>query len=147
MGLILGSVGVGNIGAEMFRLARPLDMRFIAHDPYADPALAAELDISLTDLDTVFRESDFVCVNCPLSDETHHLVSRASHSERSATGTTRSPRISPPSFIAPSQSPTGLDDGGKTWATGLPKRVTSTGLRVFPTQSRTARQVALNFEI
>ena len=74
VGLTLGSVGVGNIGAEMFRLARPLDMRFIAHDPYADPALAAELGVTLTDLDTVFRESDFVCVNCPLSDETRHLV-------------------------------------------------------------------------
>ena len=74
VGLTLGSVGMGNIGAEMFRLARPLDMRFIAHDPCADPALAAELGVSLTDLDTVFREADFVCVNCPLSDETHHLV-------------------------------------------------------------------------
>ena len=74
VGLTLGSVGVGNIGAEMFRLARPLDMRFIAHDPYADPALAAELGVTLTDLDTVFREADFVCVNCPLSDETRHLV-------------------------------------------------------------------------
>ena len=76
VGLTLGSVGMGNIGAEMFRLARPLDMRFIANDPYADPALAAALGVSLTDLDTVFRESDFVCVNCPLSDETHHLVNR-----------------------------------------------------------------------
>ena len=74
VGLTLGSVGMGNIGAEMFRLAHPLDMRFIAHDPYADPALAAELGVALTDLDTVFRESDFVCVNCPLSEETHHLV-------------------------------------------------------------------------
>ena len=74
VGLTLGSVGMGNIGAEMFRLARPLDMRFIAHDPYVDPALAAELGVTLTNLDTVFRESDFVCVNCPLSDETHHLV-------------------------------------------------------------------------
>ena len=74
VGLTLGSVGMGNIGAEMFRLARPLDMRFIAYDPYVDPALAAELGVTLTNLDTVFRESDFVCVNCPLSDETHHLV-------------------------------------------------------------------------
>ena len=74
VGLTLGSVGMGNIGAEMFRLARPLDMRFIAHDPYADPALAADLGVTLTDVDTVFREADFVCVNCPLSDETHHLV-------------------------------------------------------------------------
>ena len=74
VGLTLGSIGIGNIGAEMFRLARPLDMRFIAHDPYADPALAAELDVTLSDLDTVFREADFVCVNCPLTPETHHLV-------------------------------------------------------------------------
>ena len=53
VGLTLGSLGMGNIGAEMFRLARPLDMRFIAHDPYADPALAAELGVTLTDLDSV----------------------------------------------------------------------------------------------
>ena len=74
VGLTLGSVGMGNIGAETFRLARPLDMRFIAHDPYADQTLAAELGVTLTDLDSVFREADFVCVNCPLSPETHHLV-------------------------------------------------------------------------
>ena len=77
MGLIgrtLASVGVGNIGAEMFRVAAPLGMRFIAHDPYADPVVAADLGVTLTDLETVFREGDFVAVNCPLSPETHHLV-------------------------------------------------------------------------
>ena len=77
MGLIgrtLASVGVGNIGAEMFRVAAPLGMRFIAHDPYADPIVAADLGVTLTDLETVFREGDFVAVNCPLSPETHHLV-------------------------------------------------------------------------
>ena len=41
VGKTLGSVGIGNIGAEMFRLAKPLDMNFIACDPYADPAVAA----------------------------------------------------------------------------------------------------------
>ena len=74
VGLTLGSVGIGNIGAEMFRLAHPLDMGFIAHDPYADRAVAAELGVTLVDLDTVFREADFVCVNCPLTSDTHHLV-------------------------------------------------------------------------
>ena len=74
VGRTLGSIGMGNIGSEMFRLARPLDMRFIAHDPYIEPARGPELGVALTDLETVFRESDFVCVNCPLSDETHHLV-------------------------------------------------------------------------
>ncbi len=74
VGRTLGSLGIGNIGAELFRLAVPFDMRFIAHDPYADPALAASLGIELTDLETVFRESDFLSVNCPLTDATHHLV-------------------------------------------------------------------------
>ena len=32
--------------------------------------------MGLTDLDSVFREADFLCVNCPLSSETHHLVNR-----------------------------------------------------------------------
>ena len=76
VGLTLGSIGMGNIGAEVFRLARPLDMRFIAHDPSAEPALADELGVTLTDRDRVFREADFVCINCPLSPETHHLVNR-----------------------------------------------------------------------
>lgn len=74
IGRTLASVGIGNIGAEMFRLARPLDMRFIAHDPYADPAVAAELGVQLVDLPTVFREGDFVTVNCPLMPQTRHLV-------------------------------------------------------------------------
>ena len=74
VGRILGSIGIGNIGAELFRLARPFDMRFIAHDPYADARVAAELGVELTGLDEVFRRSDIVTVNCPLSDATRGLV-------------------------------------------------------------------------
>ena len=37
--------------------------------------------------------------------------------------------------------------GGMTSATGSPKRVTRTGLPVVLTLSKTARQVALNFEM
>ncbi|MEJ8852284.1 2-hydroxyacid dehydrogenase [Variovorax rhizosphaerae] len=74
-GRTLGSIGLGNIGAELFRLARPLEMNGIAHDPFADPALAAELGVRLVDMDTLFRESDFLCVNCPLSEATRGLVS------------------------------------------------------------------------
>ena len=74
-GRTLGSIGIGNIGAELFRLAKPLDMVFIAHDPAADPAVAKELGVRLVDLDTLFRESDFLTVNCPLSEKTRGLVS------------------------------------------------------------------------
>ncbi len=74
VGLTLGSVGIGNIGAEMFRLAKPLDMNFIAHDPLADPAVARELDVELVTMDEVFCRADVVAINCPLSPETEKLV-------------------------------------------------------------------------
>jgi D-3-phosphoglycerate dehydrogenase len=81
IGRTLASIGIGNIGAEMFRMARPLDMRFIAHDPFADPQVAAELGVELVGLEAVFRDGDFVAVNCPLMPQTHHLV----NAERLAT--------------------------------------------------------------
>lgn len=74
VGRTLGGVGIGNIGAETFRLAAPFGLCFIAHDPYADPALAKELGIELVDLDDVFRQSDFVTINCPLNEATRGLV-------------------------------------------------------------------------
>src|SRR5918993_603994 len=71
-GRVLGSLGVGNIGRELFRLAAPLEMRHIAHDPYARPTAAP--GVELVDLETLFRAADFVVVNCPLTVETRHLV-------------------------------------------------------------------------
>ena len=73
-GKTLGSIGIGNIGAEMFRLAKPFDMKFLAHDPFGDATTAAGLGIELAGLDDVFARADIVCVNCPLSAQTHHLV-------------------------------------------------------------------------
>ena len=73
-GRTLGQLGIGNIGAEVFRLAAPLDMRFIAHDPYADPARAQAIGVELVELDTLFREADFLSVSIPLSEATRGLV-------------------------------------------------------------------------
>ena len=74
VGRTLGSIGIGNIGAELFRLLQPFGMKLIAHDPYADRELAAELGVELVGLEEVCRRADIVNVSCPLSPETHHLV-------------------------------------------------------------------------
>jgi len=71
-GRVLGSLGVGNIGRELFKLAAPLEMRHIAHDPYAQSDAAP--GVELVDLTTLFREADFVVVNCPLTAATRGLV-------------------------------------------------------------------------
>jgi D-3-phosphoglycerate dehydrogenase len=77
VGRTLGSLGIGNIGAELFRMAKPFEMKFIAHDPFADKKVAAELGIELVGLEDVFRRADVLSVSVPLAPETHHLVNAA----------------------------------------------------------------------
>ena len=72
VGRTFGALGIGNIGAEAFRLLKPFDMKFIAHDPYADEKVAAELGIELVGLEDVFRRSDFLSVSVPFSNSTYH---------------------------------------------------------------------------
>ncbi len=74
VGRTLGALGIGNIGAETFRLAKPFDMNFIAHDPYADRKVAEELGIELVGLEDLFRRADVLSVSCPLTPETRHIV-------------------------------------------------------------------------
>mgnify|MGYP002632172790 CR=1 FL=1 len=74
-GKTIGSLGMGNIGSELFRLLAPLEMVHLAYDPYAKPDDAAQLGVRLTDKDTLLRESDVICINCPLTPETRHLIS------------------------------------------------------------------------
>ena len=73
-GKTVGSIGVGNIGSEVFRVLAPLDMIHLAYDPYANMDRAAQLGVRLTDKDTLLRESDFVCINTPLTPETRHMI-------------------------------------------------------------------------
>lgn len=74
IGRTLGAVGVGNIGHEMFKLALPLGMKHIAYDPYLKPEAVADVGVQMVDLKTVLKESDTLCVICPLNEETRHLI-------------------------------------------------------------------------
>ena len=77
-GKVLGTIGVGNIGAELVQLVRPLGFaRILAFDPYVGEDEAARLGIEHVDLVELLREADFVCVNCPLTPETRHLIGPA----------------------------------------------------------------------
>jgi phosphoglycerate dehydrogenase-like enzyme len=74
-GKIVGSVGLGHIGTDMFTLLQPFGLgRMLAYDPYVSQEKAARLGVELVDLEAVFRESDFVTVNCPLNESTRGLV-------------------------------------------------------------------------
>ena len=74
VGKTVGSIGMGNIGGELFRLLAPLNMNLIACDPAKTQADADKLGVKLVDMDTLLRDADFVCVNCFLSEQTRGLI-------------------------------------------------------------------------
>jgi phosphoglycerate dehydrogenase-like enzyme len=70
---VIGSIGLGNIAREAFRLLRGVGAgRLLAFDPYA-PA-SDDSGIERVSLEEIFRLSDYVMVNCPLTPETRGLV-------------------------------------------------------------------------
>jgi D-3-phosphoglycerate dehydrogenase len=72
---VVGIVGLGGTGSLLAEFLRPLrPARVLAYDPYASAETAVRIDVELTDLRTVMRESDYVAVMCSLNEETHHLV-------------------------------------------------------------------------
>ncbi len=77
VGKTLGSLGVGGIGHEMFRLAGAFGMKQIAYDPYLKPADLADVNVELVDLDRLLAESDFISISCPLNESTRHSVGKA----------------------------------------------------------------------
>ena len=73
-GRVLGSIGLGSIASELFRIAAPFDMHHLATDVADRIGAAAGLGVELTDLATLLRESDFIVVNCPLNAATRGLI-------------------------------------------------------------------------
>ncbi|WP_152266710.1 NAD(P)-dependent oxidoreductase [Agriterribacter humi] len=72
----LGIIGLGGIGGKLVQMLNAFDMNPpVAYDPFADPVKAEAYGVKLVDLDTLMRQSDFVSVNCPLTEETRNLIS------------------------------------------------------------------------
>lgn len=73
-GETLGLLSFGNIAREVARMARAFELEVIACDPYVPAEVAAQFGVRLVDIDTLFKESDFISVHTPLSPETSHIV-------------------------------------------------------------------------
>jgi D-3-phosphoglycerate dehydrogenase len=73
-GKILGIIGLGRIGAEVARRAASFQMKVIAYDPFLIPESAKSLGIESVDLNTLFRQSDYITVHTPLTAETRHII-------------------------------------------------------------------------
>jgi D-3-phosphoglycerate dehydrogenase len=76
-GRTLGIIGLGNIGRELAMLAKPFDLRILAHDPWVDANHAAGAGVRLVSLDDLLRQADYVCICCALTPQTHHLFNES----------------------------------------------------------------------
>jgi D-3-phosphoglycerate dehydrogenase len=71
-GKTVGIVGLGTIGAALARVCRDgFGMRVLGYQPNVGKMPAF---VEPADLDTLFSESDYVSLNCPLNAGTRHLV-------------------------------------------------------------------------
>lgn len=73
----IGIVGTGRIGAAVAQIFQGgLDCRVLANDLYRQPRLE-QLGVQYVERGELFRESDVVCLHCPLTHETTHLINAA----------------------------------------------------------------------
>ena len=73
-GKTLGVVGTGRIGKGVIQRASGFQMKVLANDAYPDQAFVAAHNGTYTDLDTLFRESDFITLHAPYTEETKNMV-------------------------------------------------------------------------
>ncbi len=72
----LGILGLGSIGREVAKRAQAFEMRVLVSDPYVNPQTAADLNVDLVDLATVFAQSDYITLHLALTPETNKILSR-----------------------------------------------------------------------
>lgn len=73
----VGTIGLGAIGRGIAERASGFGMRVLYNKrTRLNREEEAALEVTYCDLDDLLRQSDFICVNVPLTEETHYLIGR-----------------------------------------------------------------------
>jgi glyoxylate reductase len=73
-GKTLGIVGMGRIGRAVARRGKGFGMEILYHNRSRNEEAEEELGARYVGLEDLLRESDFVSIHTPLTDETRHLI-------------------------------------------------------------------------
>jgi glyoxylate reductase len=76
-GSTLGIIGFGRIGRQVARRAAGFDMRVLYYGRTRQQAAEQTLRAEYAELPRLLAESDFVTLNCPLTEETRNLIGAA----------------------------------------------------------------------
>jgi len=70
----LGIIGVGNVGSEVAKRARGLQMKLIAYDPFISVEHAKKLQVEIVPLEQILEEADFITLHLPLTAQTEKII-------------------------------------------------------------------------
>ncbi len=73
-GKTLGIIGLGRIGSTVAKFAQGFGMTIKAYDPFLSPEMAAKKGIAVTPLEDLIKNSDFITVHVPKTDETKGMI-------------------------------------------------------------------------
>ncbi len=71
-----GLLGIGKISQRVVKKIKPFGFEIITYDPYVDKNIAKDLGVEMVSLERLFKESDFISLHAPLTEETKHIVNK-----------------------------------------------------------------------
>jgi len=77
-GMTVGIIGFGNIGREVAKRLLAFDMKILAYDPFVKET---DMNVKMVDLDTLYKESDYITIHVPLTPETKNLINKETFSK------------------------------------------------------------------
>ncbi|MBA4495425.1 2-hydroxyacid dehydrogenase [Paenactinomyces guangxiensis] len=74
-GAVIGIIGLGRIGEAVARRAKGFNMKVLYHNRNRKPEAERKYGLIYADLDSLLKQSDFVCILTPYTPETRNLIS------------------------------------------------------------------------
>src|SRR5213593_2866815 len=81
----LGIIGFGRIGQGMARRATGFDMQILYYDVYRRQDLEKSMGVKFADLDTLYREADFITIHTDLNETTRHMMNAGAFARMKST--------------------------------------------------------------
>lgn len=70
----LGLVGFGHIAQKVLKMLQGFDMQVLVFDPYTKPETVKAHGAQSVPMEDLLKQSDFISLHCPLTEQTYHLV-------------------------------------------------------------------------
>ena len=77
-GKTLGVVGLGNIGMQVARRAKPFGVTVIAYDPFISSDAAKDRGIEMVELDELYQRADYVSLHVASTEDTRGMINTES---------------------------------------------------------------------